>query len=83
MLIMRLMISTGVVGWVTQLVVDASFRRCYIATSLLQTLKIHPLFGDITAIGLVSSHPAACIALSKYASKHLPHLPIKFSTNEK
>ena len=72
MLVTRLMISTGVVGWVTQLVVDASIRKRYIATLLLQTLKIHPLFYDITAIGLVSSHPAACSALSKYASKHLP-----------
>ena len=76
MFIMRLMVSTGVVGWVTQLVVDAGVRKRYIATSLLQTLKIHPLFCDITAIGLVSSHPAACDALSKYASKHFSCLPI-------
>ncbi|KAN0111754.1 hypothetical protein V8E52_008134 [Russula decolorans] len=58
----------GVVGWVTQLVVDASFRKRYIATLLLQTLKTHPLFYNITAIGLVSSHPVACGALSKYAN---------------
>ena len=38
----------------------------YIATSLLQMLKKHPLFRDITAIGLASSHPSACHALSKY-----------------
>jgi hypothetical protein len=82
MLVTQLMISTGVVGWVTQLVVDASFRKRYIATLLLQTLKTHPLFYNITAIGLVSSHPVACGALSKYASKHLPHLPIEFLTNE-
>jgi hypothetical protein len=73
------MISTGVVGWVTQLVVDASVRKRYIATLLLQTLKIHPLFYDITAIGLVSSHLAACNALSKYASKHIP--PLQFPSN--
>lgn len=78
----RPMISTGVVGWVTQLVVDASDRERYIATLLLQTLKIHPLFHDITAIGLVSSHPAACNALFKYASKHPAHPPIEFLTNE-
>ena len=76
------MILAGVVGWVTQLVVHASVRRRYIATQLLQTLKTHPLFYDITAIGLVSSHPAACNALSKYASKHLPYLPIEFLTDE-
>jgi hypothetical protein len=76
------MISTGVVGWVTQLVVDASFRRRYIATQLIQILKTHPLFCNITAIGLVSSQPAACNALSKYASKYLPNLPIEFLTNE-
>ncbi|KAG1875710.1 hypothetical protein F4604DRAFT_1761561 [Suillus subluteus] len=49
----------GVVGWITQLVVDRSLRRRYIATHLLQTLKLHPLFQRVTAIGLVSSHPAA------------------------
>lgn len=76
------MILTGVVGWVTQLVVDTSFHRHHIATLLLQTLKTHPLFCNITAIGLVSSHPAACNALSNYASKHLPYLPIEFLTNE-
>ena len=82
MLIMQLMISIGVVGWITQLVVDASIRKRYVATRLLQTLKDHPLFYDITAIGLGSSHPAACDALAKYTSKHLLHLPIEFLTNE-
>ena len=30
-------------------------------------LKKRPLFRDITAIGLASSHPSACHALSKYS----------------
>jgi hypothetical protein len=65
------------------LVVHASVRKRHIATQLLQTLQTHPLFYDITAIGLISSHPAACSALSKYASEHLPYyLPIEFLTNE-
>ena len=44
-------------------------RKRYIATHLLQTLKSHSLFQDVTVVGLVSSHPAACNALAKYASK--------------
>jgi hypothetical protein len=65
----------GVVGWVTQLVVDAAVRRRYIATHLLQTLKSHQLFYNVTAIGLVSSHPAAVAALTKYSSKSLVYYP--------
>ena len=63
------MFSPGVVGWITQLVFDATARKCYIATQLLQTLKLHPLFCNVTTVGLVSSHPAACYALAKYACK--------------
>ncbi|KAG1775130.1 hypothetical protein EV702DRAFT_1120677 [Suillus placidus] len=58
----------GVAGWITQLVVDRSLRKRYIATQLLQTLKTHPLFQRVTAIGLVSAHPAACTALAKYTN---------------
>lgn len=57
----------GTVGWVTQLVVSVRQRKRYIATSLLQSLKDSPIFKGITAIGLVSSHPAACGALGKYS----------------
>lgn len=60
-------IVAGVVGWITQLVVDMSVRKRYIATQLLQTLKAHPLFQSVTTVGLVSSHPAVCNALAKYA----------------
>jgi hypothetical protein len=58
-----------IVGWITQLVVDKSVRKRYIATQLLQTLKDHNLFRNVTVVGLVSSHPAACNALAKYAGK--------------
>lgn len=63
--------TSDLVGWVTQLVVDKSVRRRYIATSLLQTLKSHKLFASVTAVGLVSSHPAACNVLAKYACKSM------------
>lgn len=65
---LSLMYVLGKVGWVTQLVVSLHHCRKYIATSLLQRLKDSPLFSGITAIALVSSHPAACHALSKYTS---------------
>ena len=56
----------GTVGWVTQLVVSLYQCQHYIATSLLQLLKESPIFQRITAIGLVSSHLAACHMLAKY-----------------
>ena len=68
-------------GWVTQLVIDALVRKRYIATQLLQTLKTHPLFSNVTAVGLVSSHPAARDALSKYASKPFCLSIVEFPTN--
>ena len=58
-----------VVGWIMQLVIDKSVCKCYITTQLLQTLKDHDLFQNVTVVGLVSSHPAACNALVKYAGK--------------
>lgn len=57
----------GTVGWVTQLVVSRYQRKRYIATSLLQCFKESFTAEGITAIGLVSSHPAACDVLAKYA----------------
>lgn len=68
----------GVVGWITQLVVDSRVRKRYIATHLLQTLKTHDLFQSITAIGLVSSHPAACNALAKYAHVNVKEIDTNF-----
>ncbi|KAJ6544322.1 hypothetical protein B0H19DRAFT_957043, partial [Mycena capillaripes] len=49
--------------WITQLVVSREHRRRAIATILLQLLP-GPEF-DCAAFGLVSSHPAACLALLK------------------
>ena len=60
-------LNSGTVGWVTQLVVDMEVRKRRIATQLLQTFKNDKLFANVTAMGLVSSHPAACTALAKYA----------------
>jgi len=65
-------------GWVTRLVVDKSVRKRYIATQLLQTLKLHSLFASVKAVGLVSSHPATCNALAKYASAHFYDIDLTF-----
>ena len=54
----------GTVCWITQLVVSSEHRQRGIATVLLGLLKSH----NHTAFGLVSSHPAACLALCKIAS---------------
>ena len=56
----------GTIGWVMQLVVSLYQCQHYVTTSLLQLLKESPIFQGITAISLVSSHPAACHALVKY-----------------
>lgn len=47
--------------WVTQLVVHSDFRRRGIAFSLLNQLRQD----DDTVYGLMSSHPAACLAAAK------------------
>ncbi|OAX31111.1 hypothetical protein K503DRAFT_750862 [Rhizopogon vinicolor AM-OR11-026] len=54
--------TSDFIGWVTQLIVDKFFRKRYIATQLLQTLKSHSLFVSVVSVGLVSSesHPTAC-----------------------
>ncbi|KAF5323171.1 hypothetical protein D9619_013734 [Psilocybe cf. subviscida] len=68
----------GKVAWITQLVVDQSVRRRYIATQLLQAFKLHELFRDITAIGLASSHPASVNVLAKYSHVRLENIDIQF-----
>ncbi|THH15290.1 hypothetical protein EW146_g5154 [Bondarzewia mesenterica] len=68
----------GRVGWVTQLVVSVTARKRYIATSLLQMLKLRPIFRGITAIGLVSSHPSACHALSNYTNFSIHSVDMSF-----
>ena len=55
----------GRVCWVTQLVVASEHRRSNIATMLLlQLAAAHP---NCTAMGLASTHPAACLTLTKAA----------------
>ncbi|KAG2747358.1 hypothetical protein P692DRAFT_20935657 [Suillus brevipes Sb2] len=66
------------IGWVTQLVVDEAVRQRYVATQLLQTLKVHAPFSRINIVGLVSSHPAACNALAKYAGADLKDVDLDF-----
>ncbi|KAF8161879.1 hypothetical protein BJ912DRAFT_1007016 [Pholiota molesta] len=70
--------DNGRVGWVTQLVVDLTERKKYIATQLLQMLKDVPFFRGINAIGLVSSHPAACHAICKYSSTTIYGIDLEF-----
>ncbi|TAQ84988.1 hypothetical protein B7494_g6696 [Chlorociboria aeruginascens] len=49
------------VCWVTQLVVDRNYRERGLAKGLLNQLKRN----DIDIYGLMSSHPAACLASAK------------------
>lgn len=49
------------VCWVTQLVVDKRFRRQGLATGVLKALRRNT--DDV--YGIVSSHPAACMAAAK------------------
>ncbi|KAG1805434.1 uncharacterized protein BJ212DRAFT_1248843, partial [Suillus subaureus] len=66
------------VGWVTQLVVNEAVHQHYITTHLLQALKCHTLFTHVNIIGLVSSHPAACNALAKYAAANIKDVELDF-----
>jgi len=55
------------VCWVTQLVVDRNYRERGLATALLNQLK----HDDINIYGIMSSHPAACLAAAKaFGGKH-------------
>ncbi|AEO57160.1 hypothetical protein MYCTH_2058169 [Thermothelomyces thermophilus ATCC 42464] len=63
------------VCWVTQLVVHRDFRERRLATRLLEKLRKN----DDEVFGIMSSHPAACIALSKACSEFsFPHVPLGF-----
>ncbi|KAL2185753.1 hypothetical protein L209DRAFT_754203 [Thermothelomyces heterothallicus CBS 203.75] len=63
------------VCWVTQLVVHRDFRKRRLATRLLEKLRKN----DDEVFGIMSSHPAACIALSKACSEFsFPHVPLGF-----
>lgn len=57
----RWTINDRVVLWVTQLVVDRNYRERGLAKGLLNQLKQN----DVDIYGLMSSHPAACLAAAK------------------
>ncbi|KAI0652166.1 hypothetical protein C8Q79DRAFT_922698 [Trametes meyenii] len=57
--------QNGYVGWITQLVIDIKQRRRFVATSMLQQLRLHSWLTHVTMMGMVSSHPAACNTLCK------------------
>ena len=60
------------VCWVTQLVVHSDFRMRGLAASLLNQLRQD----DDAIYGLMSSHPAACLAAAKaFGSKRIATLP--------
>ncbi|KAK3324074.1 hypothetical protein B0T19DRAFT_427680 [Cercophora scortea] len=64
------------VCWVTQLVVHREYRERRLATRLLEKLR-DP---DDEIFGIMSSHPAACIALSKAcADFDFQHIPLDFA----
>ena len=61
------------VCWVTQLVVHSDFRERGLAVTLLNQLRQD----DDTIYGLMSSHPAACLAAAKaFGSKEYTTLHI-------
>ena len=63
--------------WVTQLVVDRNYRERGLAKALLNQLKHE----DINIYGIMSSHPAACLAAAKaFGGKHAE---LMYGTNTK
>ncbi|KAK3346349.1 hypothetical protein B0T25DRAFT_592588 [Lasiosphaeria hispida] len=63
------------VCWVTQLVVHHEFRERRVATRLLEKLRKN----DDEIFGIMSSHPAACIAISKACAElSFPNVQLGF-----
>ncbi|KAE9406871.1 hypothetical protein BT96DRAFT_971631 [Gymnopus androsaceus JB14] len=62
--------------WITQLVVSSEWRKCGIATFLIKMLPGRDF--KCGAIGLVSSHPAACLALAKKAGIYIGHINLDY-----
>lgn len=63
----RWTVNDKTVCWVTQLVVDRNYRERGLAKGLLNQLKQN----DVDIYGLMSSHPAACLAAAKaFGGKH-------------
>jgi hypothetical protein len=67
------MANDKAVCWITQLVVDRDFRELGLAKGLLSQLK-QP---DIDLYGLMSSHPAACLAAAKAFGGNFSRAPIE------
>ena len=63
----RWTVNNRQVCWVTQLVVDRNYRERGLAKTLLNLLK----HDDNDMYGVMSSHPAACLAAAKaFGGKH-------------
>ncbi|KAJ6013285.1 Acyl-CoA N-acyltransferase, partial [Penicillium herquei] len=62
------------VCWITQLVVDKKFRNIGLATSLLNALRQK----TDNVYGIMSSHPAACLAAAKVFGGAIERLPLKY-----
>ncbi|KAK3304966.1 uncharacterized protein B0T15DRAFT_399072 [Chaetomium strumarium] len=63
------------VCWITQLVVHREYRERRLATRLLMALRRV----EDQIFGIMSSHPAGCIATAKaYADFYFPQLPLGF-----
>ncbi|KZT72302.1 hypothetical protein DAEQUDRAFT_755157 [Daedalea quercina L-15889] len=65
------------VGWITQLVVDKSYRGRGIA--LLHTLMVSDAFQGVSVLGVASSHPATCAALARLARTAVGSLDLDFT----
>jgi len=64
----RWVYENSIVCWVTQLVVHQDYRERRLAIGLLNLLRHH----DDDIYGIMSSHPAACLAAARaFGSKHL------------
>ncbi|PNY27527.1 Uncharacterized protein TCAP_02545, partial [Tolypocladium capitatum] len=63
--------------WITQLVVHRAYRERRLATGLLQKLARN---NDDDIFGIMSSHPAACMAASKALAEYrYPSIPLDFT----
>jgi len=60
--------------WVTQLVVHQDYRERGLAVGLLNELRQY----DDDVYGLMSSHPAACLAAAKAFGIHINYIPLEF-----
>jgi hypothetical protein len=68
----RWKVDDKTVCWVTQLVVHADYRERGLAVSLLNFLRQD----DDDIYGIMSSHPAACLAAAKAFGSKVPSPPL-------